>query len=141
MAGSMTELAKYRYDCCQEALEDAKLLFDNGRYKNSLNRSYYSIFHAMRAVNILDDFDSSKHSGVIAHFNQNYVKTGIFPREASRIIKLASEKRERADYLDFFVASKEDAREQIMRAEKFQNLVRDYLHEKKLLKNLFPDKG
>ena len=29
---------------------------------------------AMRAVNALDGFDSSKHSGVIAHFNQMYVK-------------------------------------------------------------------
>jgi uncharacterized protein (UPF0332 family) len=86
MAGSMKDLAKYRYECCQEALEDARILYKNGRYKNTLNRSYYSIFHAMRAVNIMDDFDSSKHSGVIAHFNQNYVKTGEFPREASKII-------------------------------------------------------
>jgi uncharacterized protein (UPF0332 family) len=133
MAGSMKDLTKYRYECCKEALEDARLLYNNGRYKNALNRSYYSIFHAMRAVNTLDDFDSSKHSGVIAHFNQNYVKTGEFPRDAYKIIKLASEKREFADYLDFYVASKEDAREQIERAEKFQNLVRDYLHERKMI--------
>lgn len=27
------------------------------------------------SVNILDGFDSSKHSGVIAYFNRNYLKT------------------------------------------------------------------
>lgn len=27
-----------------------------------------------RAVNTLDGFDSSKHSGVIANFNHNYIK-------------------------------------------------------------------
>ena len=67
-------------------------MYEAGRYKNALNRAYYSIFHGMRAVNALDGFDSSKHSGVIAHFNQNYVKEGIFPKETSKIIRLASEK-------------------------------------------------
>lgn len=40
----------------------------------------------------------SKHSGVIAHFNQYHVKTGDFPKEASRIIRTSSEMREHADY-------------------------------------------
>jgi len=133
MERSVTELSQYRYDCCLEALEDAKLMFSSGRYKNSLNRSYYSIFYGIRAVNVLDGFDSSKHSGVIAHFNQQYVKTGIFPREASKIIKLASEKREEADYLDFFVASKEDAEPMIEKAEKFQKWIEQYLTDKKII--------
>jgi hypothetical protein len=74
-------------------------MFEAGRYKNTLNRSYYAIFYAIRSVNALQGFDSGKHSGVIAFFNQNYVKTGIFPKGVSKIIKEASEKRERADYL------------------------------------------
>jgi hypothetical protein len=64
---------------------------------------------------------------VIAYFNQNYVKTGVFPKEASKIIKEASEKRERADYLDFYIASKEEARLQIERATEFKTLIEDYL--------------
>ena len=95
MEGSLNDLAKYRFECCKEALIDAKLMFENGRFKNTLNRGYYAIFYAVRAVNAISDFDSSKHSGVIAFFNQNYVKQGIFPKEASKIIKLASENRER----------------------------------------------
>jgi len=62
-----------------------------------INRAYYSIFYAIKAVNALDRFDSSKHSGVIAHFNQEYVKNGIFPKDLSKIIRLASENREKAD--------------------------------------------
>ena len=84
-------------------------------------------------MNALDEFDSSKHSGVIAHFNQNYVKKGIFPKEASRQIKIASEKRENADYLDFYIASKEDAAAQIKRAEEFTAWVEDYLREQQVL--------
>ena len=73
----------------------------------------------MRAVNVLDQFDSSKHSGVIAHFNQYHVKNGDFEKIASKIIQNAMEMREHADYEDFFVASKNDAEEQISKAEQF----------------------
>ncbi len=127
MENSMIELSKYRFESSKEDLFDAKLMYENGRYKNALNRGYYAIFHAIRAVNALDGFDSSKHSGVIAHFNQEYVKTGIFSKEISKIIKEASENREKADYLDFYVASKEEAQKQLVRAEKAIELVEQYL--------------
>ncbi len=133
MERGVTDLSRYRYGCCLEALEDAKLMYSSGRYKNSLNRSYYSIFYGIRAVNVLDGFDSSKHSGVIAHFNQQYVKTGIFPKEASKIIKLAYEKREEADYLDFFVASKDDAESMIEKAEEFLKWIEQYLRNKDVI--------
>lgn len=86
---------KYRFETSLENLEDAKLMFENGRYKNALNRAYYSIFHAIRSVNTLKGFDSSKHSGVIAFFNQSYVKEGVFDKELSKIIKQAYDYREK----------------------------------------------
>lgn len=133
MEGSIKDLSKYRFECSVEALEDAKIMLANGRYKNALNRAYYSIFHGIRAVNALNGYDSSKHSGVIAHFNQEYVKTGIFTKEASKIIKKASESREKADYLDFYVASKDEAEKQIQNAGLFQNWISDFLQKKQIL--------
>lgn len=133
MEGSIEALSKYRFESSLEALDDARLMYANGRYKNALNRAYYAILHSIRAVNALDGFDSSKHSGVIAHFNKNYVKEGIFPKDLSKIIRLASENREKADYLDFFVASKEEAFKQIERAEQFLEFIEPYLKEKGIL--------
>ncbi len=133
MESSMIELSRYRYETCLENLTDARIMYENKRYKNALNRAYYSIFHAIRSICALDGFDSSKHSGVIAFFNQNYVKTGIFPRELSKVIRYASENREKADYLDFFVASKEEAEKQIGRAEYFSEVIRGYLVENKII--------
>lgn len=133
MAGSIKDLSVYRYERAAEELENAQILLEAGKYKLALNRSYYSIFHAMRAINVLDEFDSSKHSGVIAHFNQFHVKEGHFPKEASKIIKTASEMREHADYEDFFVAYRQDAEEQIQRAEKFFSLVKAYLKAQEIL--------
>lgn len=133
MEGSIEELAKYRFESANEALEDAKIMFSNKRYKNTLNRAYYAIFHSIRAVNALKGFDSSKHSGVIAFFNKNFVKTEIFNKELSKIIKLASEKREEADYLDFFVASRSEAEKQIMRAQKLLDEIEKYLIDENVL--------
>ena len=133
MEGSIEELSKYRYEVSLETLTDAEIMLDNGRYKNALNRAYYSIFHAIRAVNALAGYDSSKHSGVIAFFNQNYVKLGVFPKELSKIIKLASESREKADYLDFFIASKSEAEKQIARAKEFQSYIKIYLQDNNIL--------
>ncbi|MCR5468284.1 MAG: HEPN domain-containing protein [Lachnospiraceae bacterium] len=133
MEERVKELSKYRFENSLESLKDAKIMLENERYKNALNRGYYAIFHAIRSVNALDGFDSSKHSGVTSHFNQNYIKTGILPKELSKIVKLASENREKADYLDFFIASREEAINQVHRAENFLNAIRSYLEEQDVL--------
>ena len=77
MEERVKELSKYRFETSLENLEDAKLMFENGRYKNALNRAYYSIFHAIRSVNTLKGFDNSKHSGVIAFFQPELCKRTI----------------------------------------------------------------
>ena len=72
MEGSLKELAKYRMERAKEMLVASEENLKIEQYRTSLNRSYYAIFHAMRAVNILEGYDSSKHSGVIAYFTQTF---------------------------------------------------------------------
>lgn len=61
MLDNQNDLSKYRLEKSKEDLLSSKLLFENGFYKQSVNRSYYSIFHATRALLALDKFDSKKH--------------------------------------------------------------------------------
>ena len=82
------DYAKYRIERSKEDLDAAHLLFNSGNYRIANNRAYYSIFHALRAVLTFDNFDSSKHSGVIAEFRRRYIKEGIFPAEVSKMIVL-----------------------------------------------------
>lgn len=63
-----------------KALESAKLLLEHGLYDDATSRAYYAVFNSTRALSLFDGYDYSKHSGVIAHFNQYYVKTGIFDK-------------------------------------------------------------
>lgn len=129
MEGSLKELAGYRLKRAEEMLEASKENLKIGQFKTSLNRSYYAIFHAMRAANILKGFDSSKHSGVIAFFNKEYLKEDILDRKLSVIIKNSAFLREKSDYDDFFIASKKDAEKQLEDAVKFVEAVEMYLEQ------------
>ena len=121
------ELSDYRMKRAQETLADAKALLAEGRVESSVNRSYYAIFHGLRAVTALDGFDSSKHSGIIARFNQIYVKTGVFDKEISKLIRIAFNTREKADYDDFAEITEQMAIDQAAAAERVLAAIQRYL--------------
>ena len=123
----MDNLMKYRLDNAKEKLESAKLLLDAGKYRESIGRSYYAIFTAVRAVLANDKVDFSKHSGVIAYFQKEYIKTGIFDVKYSKYLQNAFQIRNSCDYDDFFIASKQDAEEQYNRAAEFYEGIQNYL--------------
>lgn len=129
MEGSLRELAEYRMERAKEMLDAAKGNLEIGQFKTSLNRSYYAIFHAMRAANILKGFDSSKHSGVIAFFNKEYLKEEILERKLSVIIKNSAFLREKSDYDDFFIASRKDAEKQLEDASIFLEKLETYIKQ------------
>jgi len=74
----LDNLIQYRLDNAKEKLESAEILLNAGKYKDSIGRSYYAIFSAVRAILALDRVDFSKHAGVIAYFQKEYVKTKNF---------------------------------------------------------------
>ena len=121
-------LAKYRLSKSVECSLAANRLFLDGLYAHSVNRSYYAIFHAIRAVLALESVDFKKHSGVISYFQQHYIKTGLFERKFSDYVKEAFTIRTDSDYEDFYVVSKEDSQEQLEHACQFIKAVEKYIH-------------
>jgi len=119
-------LAKYRLEQARECLQMADVTMQTS-LKNSLNRSYYCVFHAMRAVLALDKFDSKKHSGIISAFRQRYIKTNIFPRHFSDIIEETFEIRNDSDYEDFFIIAESEAVQQLENARIFLTAVEEYI--------------
>ena len=124
------DYAKYRIERSKEDLDAAHLLFNNGNYRIANNRAYSAIFHALRAVLSFDNFDSSKHSGVIAEFRRRYIKEEIFPVEVSKMIGSAFTIRNASDYDDMFIASKLDTEEQLANADYIYGLVKKYVEDK-----------
>ena len=123
----MDNLVIYRLDSAAEKLDSAQLLLQAGKFKDSVGRSYYAFFTAMRAVLARDKVDFSKHAGVIAYFQREYIKTEIFDKKFSKYIQSAFQIRNSCDYDDFYIASKQDAEEQYRRASEFYQAVKKYL--------------
>ena len=125
--GTRKDLVSYRIETAKSDLKSAKILLNAGEYKGANNRAYYAIFHAINAVHALDGRAFKRHKDAIANFNKDYVKTEIFPREVGRKIGEAEEIRHASDYDDFYIATREEAEEQIQTAKELVSRVEEYV--------------
>ncbi|MEE0468091.1 MAG: HEPN domain-containing protein [Blautia sp.] len=105
MPDNREELKTYRLEMAKERLHSSKILLEDGSYKDSIGRSYYAMFTAVRALLAVEGQDFSKHAGVIAYFQKEYVKTGKFDKKYSKYISQAFQIRNNTDYADFFLVS------------------------------------
>ena len=121
------DLAVYRLEKSQSCLNEAKLLLKNDCFMAAANRAYYAIFHSARAVLAIDGEDRKRHSGVIAYFREHYIKSGVFDKIYSYILQKAFERRQQADYEDFYILSKEEAVQQLENGERFLTEIKKYI--------------
>ena len=119
MKKTREDYARYRLENAKEKLNSAEVLLREKLFKDSLSRSYYAMFSAARALLATKELNSSKHSGVISFFNQQFLKTNIMDRKIGKKLSEAKDFREAGDYEDFFVVSKVDAERQIKNAKEF----------------------
>ena len=127
MENRQKELSDYRLHQAEESLKVSKYCFDNEFYKDSINRSYYSAFYSVKSVLAYGIIDFKRYKDVIGYFNKEYVATGVFPRELGRRLGTLKQYREKSDYDDFYIVSKETAIEQIETAVLILNSVKEYL--------------
>lgn len=124
------DLSKVRLEHAKESLFAAKVLLEVESYKDAANRSYYAIFHAMRAVLALDGIDMKSHKGIMSEFRKLYIKTNIFPKEISDIINNLFKIRMNTDYEDFYIVVKQEVRDQFTNAEFFIKEIEKFLKGK-----------
>lgn len=136
----MDDLVSYRIENAREKLESSKILLDAGHYKDSIGRSYYSIFTGVRAVLAKDGIDFKKHAGVIAYFQKEYIKTGEFDKKYSKYLQAAFQIRNNCDYSDFFICVKRRCRRTISACIRNAECNLQ-LFKKRILKNIRPDKN
>lgn len=125
-------LSTLRLNRAKEDLSIAKKLFLSKNYKACANRSYYVVFHSMRAVLAYDNIDRKKHSGLISEFRKLYIKTNIFSTEMSNTITSLFYIRTESDYNDFYIVSKKEIELQLKNAEHFFREIKKYLKNKSI---------
>ena len=126
-------LCVYRINSALETLEVVRVCIESKHYKDAINRSYYASFYAIKAVLAMEGTDFKRHKDVVAYFNKEYVATNKFSRELGHRLATLKQLREKSDYDDFYIASKEKATEQVDTATIILDEVKKYL-EKMLAK-------
>jgi len=126
-------IVRIRLEKCTEDLEAARLLFNQGAYRIAISRAYYAIFMLTTAVLLTQDIVRSKHSGVVAAFNQYFIKPGLIEAEYGQIFHRAFKARMDADYSDSAQFGAEQARQAIEDAERFVRRLETYLYDTGIL--------
>ena len=120
-------LSEYRLNQAKENLIEAEALYNINRYKGASNRAYYAIFHAIKSILALEEVDFKKHSSVIAYFNKEYISKEIFSKELGKKISEARFYREKSDYVDFYIITKEECESQIETAKETIKVIEEYI--------------
>ena len=128
--GTQRELVLYRIETSKSDIKAAEILLSAREFLGANNRAYYGIYHAISAIHALDGNAYKRHKDALANFNKNYVKTEIFPRKLGKRIVEAEEIRHASDYDDFYLATKEEAEEQIQTAKELVKLVEEYVRQR-----------
>lgn len=134
MTDKQRDLSVYRFSQAEETLQSARLCENMKFYKDAINRAYYSAFYAVKAVLAISDVDFKRHKDVVAYFNQHYVATEMFEKECGRKLAKLQKKREASDYDDFYIASAEEAHQQIESAAYINRAIKVFLIHKEVLK-------
>jgi len=110
-----------------ETLREAEILLNESALRGTINRSYYAMFYALLALLATRQLGASKHSGAIALFDREFVKTGVFSRELSRSLHLIFDRRQTHDYGEIARVDHQIARETLADAKAFVAAIQSYL--------------
>ena len=81
-----------------DKLETAGIVFENGKYDDTVSRCYYAVYHAMNAALISKGLSFSSHAQTIGVFNREFVKKGVFPKYFTEMIQGLFEDRQSGGY-------------------------------------------
>ena len=116
-------LIRYRLDRAAETLEEARLMLQTHHRHGAANRLYYACFYAVTALLLKHDLSRAKHSGVLALFNQHFIKSGRIPLEMGKFYARVYENRMESDYADTVALDLSSVEDDLAQAQSFIRLI------------------
>ncbi|MCL5992226.1 MAG: HEPN domain-containing protein [Bacteroidetes bacterium] len=111
----------------KDKLKTAYIDFENGQYDDAVSRAYYAVYHAMTAALLFKGQVYSSHSRTIGAFNRDLIKSGVFPKNFTRMIHDLFDDRQLGDYDVDMSFEREIAEKNIKNAEMILSAVEKYL--------------
>jgi uncharacterized protein (UPF0332 family) len=119
----------YHLEEASNKLAAAKSLLGNGFYKDSVSRSYYSMYHAARALLLTKHLSPKTHEGMVAKFGLEFVKKNAIEKFYSKALAKGKDICEIADYDVITEITEEEAKSLIEDAEKFLERIKRAIRE------------
>lgn len=129
MKDFLADYLQYRLERARGALKVAELSAKAKEYNSCANRLYYAAFYAVNALLMKYDHSSTKHTGVRAIFNKEFVKTGIVPKKFGILFNDLFESRQECDYKDLFFIAAEDIEPLIPKVKEFIKYIEKLTRE------------
>ena len=124
-------LAKLRLDRAKELVTESQELLEKGSYKSANNRAFYAIEKSIKALLATELVEVVTHNGALKQFNLIFIYkgNGTFTQEDYQKVARAEQIRNASDYDDFYLASKEETRQQVENAGYLVDKVEKYIAE------------
>jgi uncharacterized protein (UPF0332 family) len=116
-----------------EALRSAVVLRSAGLHRDSVSRAYFAALHLACAMLLSDGLQPRTHRGTVHMFTMEYVRSGLFPPDTSRMLSLLQADRETADYESAVVYNEEHSDSAIAQVEEFRDRVEEALRSRGFL--------
>lgn len=124
---SLNQQTRAMFAKAESKLKTARIDFNGGQYDDVVSRAYYAVYHAISALLFSKGLVFSSHSQTIGAFNKEFIKTGVFSKEVTRVIQNLFDDRQIGDY-DFDISfDKQTAEEGINNAEKLLEQIKTHL--------------
>ena len=123
----MTEEIEALLRLAEESMAAAQSLLEQGHFRFSVSRSYYTMFYCAQALHLSQGRSYSKHSAVIAGFGEHFVKTGLFDKRFHEYLRKAFADRQRGDYEAMDQVSENTARTALARSQEFIQATNAFL--------------
>ncbi|MCH9023212.1 MAG: HEPN domain-containing protein [Planctomycetes bacterium] len=123
MTDGQKDLIRYRISRARETLDEARVLLESNMTHGSANRIYYACFYVVTALLLSENFSSSRHNGVIALFNQHFVKTDRVSAEWGKFYTRMFDNRIEGDYAEWVEFKKQDIQQELSLAKEFITII------------------
>ena len=93
-----SDLIVLRLENSQSAMQESKLLIDNGYWNAAINRMYYGCYYAVSALLISKGIQAQTHAGVRQMLGLHFVKKGLLSARNNAFFSDLFAKRHSGDY-------------------------------------------
>ena len=82
----------------EDSLASAQILLGEIHYAGAVNRAYYAMFDAFRALLLIKSIFVKTHKGLQAELHELYFSKGLLSKQLSAILSKTEDLRVKADY-------------------------------------------